>query len=133
MPDRAMAADTRELPPLDSRFNVMRDLGMTTSASLFGDSAISRSDLDGLFKVARGERHRMVPSIKSLGEIFGNKSFRSVTVIASCHRVVTGFLPGIVMGLHHMTVHTSFRVVGHIGMTFGINKGVEPQPDDHGK
>ena len=51
-----------------------------------------------------------------------------MTIIAGRGVAMAGFHPSVKLFLHDMAVGTGVRVVGQIGIAFGINKGIRAEP-----
>lgn len=113
------------------RRNSLRQIGMAFHAGLFSDFQIAFADLNRFVKSASGEIKRMPESVGSLGQVFANSARRRVAIVASRHRAMRRLHPSIVLFVHHMAIGAGLRIVGQIGITFGVNKGVNTNADSY--
>ena len=44
-----------------------------------------------------------------------------------CYSTLPGFFPGVVILLHHMTVGAGLRIVGEVGVAFGVDEGIKTE------
>lgn len=103
----------------------LHHIGVTMPTSGLRNFFIAHSNLNGLMKTAARHRERMMKTVKGLRQIFSKEIVRGVAIIARCYRAMTGFEPGIIMGLHHMAVRAGLGIIGKVRRPLGINKGIE--------
>jgi hypothetical protein len=76
------------------------------------DSAVAFFDLNRILEVACGKRKRMEKTVVGLGKVFADGAVVwRVAIIADSQGVVTGILPRVVRVLHHVTIHTTLRII----------------------
>src|SRR5437660_1752627 len=106
------------------------DVFMTATAGVFGNAVIELRDLDRVRIPAGGEIERVPESVIGLYRVFPENVVRSVAVIAGGRRVMARFQPGIVLRAHHVAIGAGRRIVGEVGVSLGINKGVAAKPKE---
>lgn len=84
---------------------------MTMQARTLCHTLVTGFDLNGVFKVTRGERQRVKESVVCFDNPLPEGIVRQVAVIAGGDRVMAGGQPRIVMFLHHVTVGTRSWIV----------------------
>ncbi len=72
----------------------------------------------------------MPESIRGLGRILADEIGRRVAIVASGDGLMTRFLPGVELFVHHMTVGAGGRVIAHVRVTLGINKREKADADE---
>lgn len=105
-------------------FDSLHDFLVTLAACLFGHLAASRGNVNVVFKPAGREVVRVPETITRFGHVFGHEARRRVAIVAYGNRAMTRLHPAAKLVLHHMTIHTRFGVVGHVGIATRIDEGV---------
>ncbi len=105
----------------------MNEISMTLNARPLSNSAISRLDLNGLMKLPGCKRPGMQHSVVGFRKPFPKERMRQMAVVAGRDCMMAGLLPGVIMGLHHMTVGASLGVIGKVGGSATIAESEHPQ------
>ena len=100
---------------------------MTTPACGLRDLVIAFANRDVVGESPGREGQRMKESVLGFGQIFTNKIVRCMTIIADRYCAMPGFFPGVVILLHHMTVGAGLRIVGEVGVAFGVDEGIKTE------
>lgn len=121
VPDRCVTVDAG-LHVAASCFRQHRvdEIFVARNASALRDSFVAWFDLDGILEIAECEGERVEESVIGLGHPFADRVVRQVTVVADGDVVMTAFLPGIHVVLHHMAVHARLRVVAQVAGAFAV-------------
>ena len=136
MSHRVVTAQTSELRAARCRvrrFDGIDNFLMTVPAGLLGDLPAVRLDLNVVFVAAGGEEKGMPEAIGGLGRIFADEICRSVTAIAGRHRAVRRFEPAIELFTHDVAVGAGRGIIGKVGPTLGVGKGVQADADSNTK
>ena len=83
---------------------------MTTNAIFLKDLVIVPCDDNRMAKVFERKCQGVIPAVTGFGEQFRNQIVRQMAVITGRDVVVPRIAPGIVLVIHDMAVHASFRV-----------------------
>ena len=97
---------------------------MTLSAGLFSYLAASGGDVDVVFKPTGREVVRVPETITRFGHVFGHQARWRVAIVAYGNCAMARLQPAAKLVLHHMTIHTRFRVVGHVRISARVDKRV---------
>ena len=95
---------------------------MTLAAGLFSYRTTARRDVNVVFEPAGREVVRMPETILRLGCIFADKAGWRMTIVANRHRTMARLQPTTKLVLHHMTIHTRFSVVSHVGIPARVDE-----------
>src|SRR5262245_42372223 len=98
VPDRVVAAQTRELPAARCRvrgFNSADNFLMTRPTRLLSNLPAVCFDLNIVLVATRGEEKRMPESIRGLRGILADEVCRGVAAIAGRHRAVRRLAPAV--------------------------------------
>ncbi len=90
--------------------------------------AVMLFNFNRLLKVSCRESPGMPEAIAGFIDIFGNKVFRRVAVIAIGDGVVAAFGPSSILIPHHMTIYAGLGFIGKIRIPCGIIKCISGQP-----
>lgn len=130
MTDGVVAANTGEIGTFFFRARMravldrLDDLAVTLVTRFFGDLAVVLLDPKGIRKVAGRECEGMPKAIRGLRSVLTDDVRRSVAVVAGGNGPMTRLDVACVVLLHDMAVGAGFGIVGHVGATFRIDKGV---------
>ena len=98
-------------------------------AVVLQDYAILALDHDRFMEILHGKAFGVVIAVFGLGQVFGEKGMWQMAIHAPGHMVMTGFLPGVVLRCHDVTVCTGRRIGAEIGEPFCILEGERAHPD----
>ena len=102
---------------------------MTRTARLFCYTLVMTGNLNRLVKTAEREIIRMPKTVRGFGVVFPQNIGRRMTIVAGRRRVMTRFLPAVVLLLHNVAVGARHRVVAHIRIAFRIDERINADAD----
>lgn len=108
--------------------DLMDEITVTIQALLLKDTLIAWDDLDGLVEIVEGKGPCMAKAIVGLGDIFWEKPTRGMAIVAGRHMLVAAVHPGIILGIHDMTIDADLWIIVEIGLPLGIEEGKESYP-----
>src|ERR1700743_793236 len=110
--------------------DLRRNVFVTAATGVFRHLVIEFRYLDRVGVVAAGEIKRLQEAVVGFDGIFSDEVMRRVTVVTRRHRMMAGFLPCIVLRPHDMTVGASLGIIGEVGISLGVDKGIGSQADN---
>jgi len=119
----------------DIAVNGRRDAFMASPAGILDHFVVELRDLDGVGVVPGREIERVPEPIVGLDRVLSDDVVRRVAVIADRDHMMARLQPRFILRLHHMTIRAGFRIVGEVGVSLGVEKGVcaqaDKQPREH--
>src|SRR4051812_41698056 len=114
-------------------YDCRSDLCMTGAAGALSHGCIARPDFDVIRKHSGGEPPRVIEAVFHFYGVLANEIMRRMTIVTLGDSMMTRFHPRVVILLHHVTVGASGWIAGEVGVSTGINKGVEAEPNHDSK
>lgn len=111
--------------------NIVRKHAVAAAAVFFRNFPVHFVDPYRFVVIIGSKSIAVIPAINSFYSVFPDGCIRSVAVIARGNRTVRGFLPGIILVIHYMTVVAGCRVIQHIRIPFGVVESGRAQPDNN--
>lgn len=105
-----------------SRVDRLHDFLVATAARRLRHGAIRPGDPDRLVEPSGREHERVAKPVRCLHREFRNERVRRVTIVTGGHGAVASPRPPLVLGLHHVAVGASRRVVSQVRRSFRIVK-----------
>jgi hypothetical protein len=102
------------------RLRFMQESRVATEAIVAKGILVASPDDYWLGKILKRECLGMQIAVFSFCEPFGDEFGRQMAINAGCRSVVAGFLPGVVLRLHNMTVHAGYGICAEIGQTLSV-------------
>lgn len=125
MTHRSVASNAvQSLRAVSETIDFLNNFAVTIAACAFGHLTITRSDLNIVGEEPGGKSIGMMHAIHRFYPVFSEKIMGSMAVIANGNSLVTGFNPAVVVLLHHMAIGACFRIIVHVGQSFGIKERV---------
>ena len=78
---------------------------------------------DWLMKILHRKALGVVPAVFGLGEVLSNEVVRKMTIDTPGNVMMAGFLPGVILRIHNMTVRTGSWIRAEVGQPFGVAEG----------
>jgi len=111
--------------------DIMRKHTVASAAVFFRHFPVHFIDPYRFVVIIGSKSIAVIPAVDGFYRVFPNGCIRSVAVIARGNRTVRGFLPGIILVIHYMTVVAGCRVIKHVGIPFGVVESGRAQPDNN--
>ncbi len=109
---------------VDTNHQLMHEIAMAHQAILLQDPRIRSFDHDRLVKILQGEALGVMPAIVGFRQVFAEEIMRQMAVHASGDCMMARLLPGVVLRLHDMTVHTNLGIIAQVGKPFRIQERI---------
>ena len=110
--------------PVDTDDEFVDEVRMTGEAVFLQDAGVRALDHDGLMKVLQREALGVMPAVLGFGEILPEETVREVAIDAIGDGMMAGFLPGIILRLHDVTVNADLGIVAHVREPLGVQERV---------
>src|SRR4051794_16050742 len=125
MSDVGMTLNAGDVLPLMDTENEVCKFSVARLARRFGDEMVVALDLDIVRKSSGGEGERVEESVCCLDRVLAREIVWGVAIVAHGHGVMATLDPTVVVVLHDVAVGTGCGIVGEVGISPGVNKGVE--------
>ena len=110
---------------------LVHKVGMTIKAIIVKYSLVPFSNKDRLREILKSECFGMQKTILPFCQPLVDQVVGKMTIHASSHCVMARLLPGIVLGLHDVTIHARSRILTKIGETFPIVESESTQAEKY--
>jgi len=111
--------------------NIVRKHAVAAAAIFFRHFPVHFVDPYRFVVIISSKSIAVIPAVDGFYSVFPYGCTRSVAVIARGNRTVRGFLPGIILVIHYMTVVAGCGVIKHVGIPFGVVESRGAQPDNN--
>ena len=131
MPNRNMATHTairavRQCAVIDE---IVHQSLMALNAVDLQDVGVLLLDANRFGKILQGEGLGVKEAVLRLGDVFADEIVRQMAVDALGVRVMTGFLPTVVLVTHDVAVDAGFRITAEVRGAFRVPKGIDSKPE----
>ena len=104
------------------REHLVHEVTVAIETRVLSNAAVARLDLNGFVEIFESEGKRMEEAVVSLGHPLPGKVVREMAVVAESDVRMAAVLPGIILRLHDVAIHTGFGIVAEITVTLAIAK-----------
>ena len=110
--------------------NGRRNVFVTATTGVFGDLVIEPGDFNVVGIAAAGEIEGMPKPIIGFDQVLADEVVGRVAIVARSRMAVARFNPAVILCPHDMAVHARGRIVGQIGIAFGVDESIEAQTEE---
>ena len=130
MSNVGMTLDARDVFTVMDAKNGVGEFSVTSLACGLSNEMVVALDLNVVGKSSSGEGKRVEETVGGLDGVLAGEIVRRMAVIAHGDGVMTALYPSGVVILHDMAVCAGFRIIGEVGVSPGVNEGVETEADE---